>query len=41
MAPLQLAGEPDTVQNWLFSCWHCCMHCLQYLVIKVLCVHFN
>jgi len=24
--PLWLASEPGTVQNWLFSCWHCCMH---------------
>ena len=23
---IRLAGEPGTVQNWLFSCWHCYMH---------------
>jgi len=41
MAPLWLAGEPGDVQNWLFSCWHCCMHRRQNLVIKVPRVHFN
>ena len=30
---LRLAGEPGTMQNWLFSCWHCCMHPQQNLVI--------
>ena len=29
-----LAGEPGAVQNWLFSCWHCCMYRRQNLVIK-------
>ena len=32
---VRLAGEPGTVQNWLFSCWHCCMHSQQNVVIKV------
>jgi len=38
---VRLAGEPGAVQNWLFSCWHCCMHHPQKLLIKVPRVHFN
>jgi len=30
VAPLWLPGEPGTVQNWLFSCWHCCMHSTKF-----------
>jgi len=31
MAPSWLAGEPGAGQNWLFSCWHGCMHRRQNL----------
>ena len=32
---VRLVGEPGTVQNWLFSCWHCCVHRRQSLKCHV------
>ena len=31
---VKLDGEPGTVQNWLFSCWHCCAHRRHNLAIQ-------
>jgi len=38
---VRLAGKPGTMQNWFFSCWHCCVHHRKNLVIKMQRGHFN